>query len=116
MPAPVYAPDQLGYEPMGGYFPELEVEPDLPFGLPPLPWLDGGMDEGGGCFPGPGLPYDLFGEDNGPSSSGGGGGPFGGMIGKIKEMADKAAKAAKGAGGTSSEEKGGTPFEDMVCY
>lgn len=47
---------------------------DLPFGLPPLPdewWDQGCFPGGGGC--GPGLPYDLYGEDNGDSS----GMPFG---------------------------------------
>jgi hypothetical protein len=60
----------------GGCFPQ-PAEPELPFGLPPLTdiWGDGGWDDGG-CFgepsPWPGLPYDLFGEDNGEPSM-----PFG---------------------------------------
>jgi hypothetical protein len=48
----------------GGCFPQ-PAEPELPFGLPPLE--DGWFDEGWGedDILGPGLPFDLFGEDNG---------------------------------------------------
>ncbi|MFN0250440.1 MAG: hypothetical protein ACKV2T_26405 [Kofleriaceae bacterium] len=87
----------------GGCFPQPANE--LPFGLPPLDsgWYD---DDGWGedDILGPGLPYDLFGEDNGFSSAsaaagfgiegmlGGGGigdaiggGIFGGGVGGIGE-------------------------------
>lgn len=103
-----------GFEPLpwldgSAGIPHAESEPWLDGGLPPLPWLDGSA----------GLP-DLYGEDNGPSRSGGagaGGGAFGGMIGTIQRMAQRAADAAKATGGgVSSEDTAPTPFEDTVCY
>ncbi len=90
----------------GGCFPQPQEESPLPLGLLDPAWWEGGCFPGG---PGPGLPYDLFGEDNGkPSTARGGVGAIGGMMEKIKDAADKAAKGAA--------DQGASPFEDMICY